>query len=105
MKTSSVELNSRGTVMRVIAPVALLLLMALAAAGQRVERVVDSWKPLHYDVDLSFDDQLTELKSARTRISVQVLAPTLNKIDLDFGELPIDSVTVSEKSARFERTA
>ena len=38
MKISSVELNSGGTVMRVIASVALLLLMALAAAGQRRER-------------------------------------------------------------------
>src|SRR3989440_1377281 len=79
-------------------------LTALSAFAQRRERLVDSWKPLHYDVDLTFNDQLTEL-TARTDISVEVLAQGLTKVDLDFGDLPIDSVLVSGTVAKFERTS
>src|SRR6266536_2533928 len=77
-------------------------LAALSTFAQRRERLVDSWKPLHYDVDLTFNDQLTQI-TARTEISVEVLAQNLTKIDLDFGDLPIDSVLVSGTSAKFER--
>src|SRR5437867_78835 len=90
---------------RSLAVVAFIALVALSAFAQRRERVVDTWKPLHYDVDLNFNDQLTEFTSARTVITLQVLAPTLNKIDLDFGDLPIDSVLVASKPARYERTS
>ncbi len=78
-------------------------LAALSTFAQRRERLVDSWKPLHYDVDLTFNDQLTQV-TARTEISVEVLAQNLTKIDFDFGDLPIDSVLVSGTSAKFERT-
>src|SRR5437764_9467427 len=77
---------------------------ALSAFAQRRERLVDSWKPLHYDVDLTFNDQLTQI-TARTDISVEVLAQGLTKVDLDFGDLPIDSVLVSGTAAKFERTS
>ena len=85
--------------------VAFILVVAFHSFAQRRERLVDSWKPLHYDIDLAFDDQLTEFTSARADISVQVLAPKLDKIDLDFAELPIDSVLVDGKPARYERTS
>src|SRR5438309_3921539 len=78
-------------------------LAALSTFAQRRERLVDSWKPLHYDVDLTFDDQLTQI-AARTDIAVEVLGTNLTKIDLDFGDLPIDSVLVSGTAAKFERT-
>src|SRR5205085_3424908 len=84
---------------------ALLFLVWLPAPAQRQERRVQRWKPLHYDVEVNFDDQLSGFTSARTRISVEVLSPTLNTIDLDFGDLPIDSVLVSDQPARFERTS
>src|SRR2546423_1407475 len=77
---------------------------ALSVFAQRRERLVDSWKPLHYDVDLTFNDQLTQI-TARTDISVEVLAQGLTKVDLDFGDLPIDSVLVSGTAAKFERTS
>lgn len=85
--------------------VAFILLVALQSFAQRRERVVDAWKPLHYDVDLAFNDQLTEFTSARADISVQVLAAKLNKIDLDFADLPIDSVLVNGKTARYDRSS
>jgi aminopeptidase N len=75
----------------------------LSLAAQRRERIADSWKPTHYDVSLSFNDQLTEIAAARTEITVEVIAAGLTKIDLDFGELPIDAVTVDGSPVRFER--
>src|SRR4030081_667251 len=79
------------------------LVFMTPALAQRRERLIDTWKPLHYDVAITLNDQLTEIANARTEIRVEVLAPNLNKIDLDFGEMPIDAVTVSGVPARFER--
>jgi aminopeptidase N len=75
----------------------------LSAVAQRHERIVDTWRPLHYDVAISFNEQLTEISSARAEITLEVLSANLSKIDLDFGEMPIDSVSVSGAPARFER--
>ncbi|MDX6559467.1 MAG: aminopeptidase [Blastocatellia bacterium] len=86
-----------------LAAVLLFLSLPLSLAAQRRERIVDSWKPTHYDVSLSFNDQLTEIAAARTEITVEVIASGLTKIDLDFGELPIDAVTVDGSPVRFER--
>ncbi|PYS75397.1 MAG: hypothetical protein DMF73_00795 [Acidobacteria bacterium] len=104
----STMLSNRGTTgknqARRLAIISLFVcLAALSAFAQRRERLVDSWKPLHYDVDLTFNDQLTEI-AARADISVEVLAQSLTKVDLDFGDLPIDSVLVSGTAAKFERT-
>jgi len=89
---------------RRFAIVALFIcLAALSTFAQRRERLVDSWKPIHYDVDLTFNDQLTEIE-ARTDISIEVLAQTLTNIDLDFDDMAIDSVLVSGTATKFERT-
>ncbi|HEY8204585.1 MAG TPA: M1 family metallopeptidase [Pyrinomonadaceae bacterium] len=90
---------------RTVIIISLLAFAALPSFAQRRERIVTSWKPLHYDVSLAFDDQLTQLSSARTQTTVQVLAPRLTQVDFDFGEMPIDSVTVSGKPARYDRTS
>src|ERR1041384_8787491 len=90
---------------RIIFLFTLLFLVGLSAHAQRQERSVQGWKPIHYDVELNFDDQLSGFTSARTRISVEVLSPTLDMVDLDFGDLPIDSVLVSEQPAQFQRTS
>lgn len=83
--------------------VLFLAFLPLSAAAQRRERVVDTWRPLHYDLAISFNDQLTEILSARTEITLEVLATNLTKIDLDFGDMPIDSVSISGSPARIER--
>src|SRR5256714_63051 len=90
---------------RLVLLLALLFLVWLPAPAQRQERSVQGWKPLHYDVELNFDDQLSGFTSARTRISVEVLSQTLATLDLDFGDLPIDSVLVSDQPAQFGRTS
>src|ERR1700730_5534137 len=75
----------------VSAPLRLLLLFVILSSATwsfaaRRERIIDSWKPLHYNVSLTFNDQLTEITSARAEITVLSLKHSLSQIDLDFGE-------------------
>src|SRR5258706_14569634 len=86
-----------------LAAILFVFCLPLSTAAQRRERVINSWRPIHYDVALSFNDQLTELSSARTEITLEVLAANLTRIDLDFGEMSIDAATVGGAPARFER--
>ncbi len=86
-----------------LAAILCVFCLPFSLAAQRRERAINSWRPIHYDVALSFNDQLTEISSARTEITLEVLADNLTRIDLDFGEMPIDAVTVKGVAARFER--
>lgn len=70
----------------------------------RRERLIDSWKPVHYNISLTLNDRLTEITSARAEITVLSLKDTLSRIDLDFGELEVDSVNVNNETASFERS-
>ena len=89
-----------------LAVVALLILLgACAASAQRRERVVDSWRPLHFDIDLSFDEQVSQIATARTKVTLEVLAATVDKVDFDFGDMIVDSVLLADKPAKFDRTA
>jgi len=84
----------------------LILIVILTLSGSfatRRERLIDSWKPLNYNVSLTLNDRLTEITKARAEITV-VSLKTLSQIDLDFGELSIDSVTVDGETAPFERS-
>ena len=85
---------------------ALLLLLALCcsfARAERRERLIQNWRPLHYDVTLTLDDKLSELTRAETRLDALVLRNRLTVIDLDFGALTIDGVSVNGVPARYER--
>ena len=73
------------------------------ALAQRRERLIDTWKPLHYDVAITLDDQLTEIAKAQTEITAQILKGNVSMIDLDFGTLPIDAVAIGGQPARYER--
>ena len=90
---------------RVFFAAIVLACCAAIVPAQRRERIVTNWRPLHYDVSLSFNDGITEISSARTEVTVRVLKPNVTKIDFDFGEMPIDAVTVSGKPARYQKTA
>ncbi len=90
---------------RLLFLLSLVFLSTTFALAQRRERTIDTWKPLHYDVAIAFNEQLTEISSARTEINLEVLAFHVTRIDLDFGEMPIDSVSTSNSPARFTRTA
>lgn len=81
----------------------LLLVLPLKTSAQRRERSIDNWRPLHYDVAVAFNDQVTEITTARTEITLQVIKPNLTSIDLDFGDMPVDSISVAGVPARFEQ--
>lgn len=93
----------RAIAFRAVCGLFAALVFTTPALAQRRERLIDTWKPLHYEVAITLNDQLTEIAKARTEISVEVLAPNLTRIDLDFGEMAIDSVSVLGQPAHFER--
>jgi aminopeptidase N len=81
----------------------LLLSISTLALAERRERLVDAWRPMHYDVSLKLNDQLTELTYAQTAITIQVIKAPLSVIDLDFGQMTIDSVKFMNAPVRFEQ--
>jgi aminopeptidase N len=78
----------------------VVLLLCSSAVAARVERVIDTWRPTHYLVDVTLNNQLSEITTATTRIYIQILKPT-RAIDLDFGEMTVDGVTLDTKPVRF----
>src|SRR5690348_13058127 len=66
----------------------------------RVERLIDTWQPQHYSVNITLNDQLSEIASASARIDILIRKPTAT-IDLDFRDLTIDSVTLASKPLQF----
>jgi aminopeptidase N len=84
---------------RVILSFALLLSTAFAA---RVERLIDTWRPTHYLVNITLNDQLSEITSASARIYLTIVKPT-REIDIDFGDLSVDRVTLNGSSYTFLR--
>lgn len=94
-------LLSSGAWLRSLALTLLLCSTFILALAERHERVVDAWRPTHYDITLTLNDQLTEITGARAAINIIVLKGTLDTLDLDFGEMPVDAVMVGSASARF----
>jgi aminopeptidase N len=54
-------------------------------------------------VTLAFDNELATLTRAETKLDALVLRDALAVIDLDFGALTIDSLSVGGRTARYER--
>ena len=79
---------------------ALILLLISPALGARVERLIDTWRPEHYLVNVTLNDQLSELTSVSARINLLILKQT-SVIDLDFGDLTVDTVTLDSRPATF----
>ncbi len=78
----------------------LLLLLFSPALAARVERLIDTWRPEHYTIDITLNDRLSEITSASARINILILKQT-NLIDLDFGDLTTKSVTLNSKPLTF----
>src|SRR6185503_737399 len=92
--------HSRITSRSLLLLLALVVLTSSVAFAARVERLIDTWQPKHYVVSLTLNDQLSEIVTANARIDVLVLKKT-SLIDLDFGDLKTNSVTVDSKPASF----
>ncbi|HEY8188833.1 MAG TPA: M1 family metallopeptidase [Pyrinomonadaceae bacterium] len=82
----------------------ILSILTSQAVAARRERLIDSWKPVNYNLSITLDDRLTEITSARVEITILSLKDTLSEIDLDFGEMTVDSVTVNNQTAPYERS-
>lgn len=78
---------------------ALILSFTSLSYAARVERLIDTWQPKHYVVNITLNDQLSEI-SATVRIDALTLKPT-TLIDLDFGDLTIDTVSLDTKPTPF----
>jgi len=87
--------------LRLLFLVIILFCSLTASLGIRRERMIETWRPLHYLVNITLDDRLTEIVDARAEIEVLALKK-VSHIDLDFGELTIDAVGVNANATPFE---
>ena len=85
---------------RLLLTLLFLPLQLSTAFAARVERLIDTWRPEHYQVNITLNDQLSEITSASTQISILVLKPT-QVIDLDFGDLTMDKVSLNSVTVPF----
>ncbi len=83
----------------------LVLCFVTPAFAARTERLIDGWKPTDYKVAITLNEKLTEISSARADITILCLKDSLSQIDLDFGELPLDSVAVNNRNTLYTRSA
>lgn len=88
---------------RALLLVLLILFTCTLSIAERRERLIDGWQPLHYEVSLTFNDQLSEISTAQAVITVRILKDAIDEIDFDFGEMPVDSVRVESLPVRFEQ--
>jgi len=72
----------------------------ITVVAVRRERLIDTWRPTHYTVNITLSDRLTEITEARTTIDIETLKQT-SRIDLDFGDLATDSVQLGDQSVPF----
>src|SRR6476469_7320498 len=81
--------------------VLVLLILPLDVSALRRERVIDSWRPLHYAVNLKLADNLGEIVTARTEIKALALK-TVTLVELDLGDMMVDSVMVDYQVVMFD---
>jgi aminopeptidase N len=85
---------------RLLLIVCLLVCSPLTALALRQERLIDTWRPTHYEVAITLNSSLSEIISARTEIHI-VAIKNLSLIDLDFGNLTVDSVALDGATVPF----
>jgi len=86
---------------RTLLLVLLLLLFFDPAVATRHERVIDSWRPLHYSISLKFNQSLDSILEARTEIKALALK-NISHLDLDFGDMKLESLLVNYQVAKFD---
>jgi len=80
----------------------LIILLPSTILATRVENLIDTWRPTHYLVNITLNDQLSEIASASARIYLTTVKPT-REFDIDFGDLTVDRVTLNGMSYTFLR--
>ena len=64
-------------------PVVLALVFVSTGIAARIERLIDTWRPEHYVVNITLNDRLSEITSASARVKVLIVKQT-SVIDFDF---------------------
>src|SRR5687768_5439811 len=80
----------------------LLTIVGVAICARR-ERLIDTWKPINYNVNIHLNEDLTEVTSAKTEVSLLILKDNVTAIDFDFGTMPITAVTLNGEVVPYER--
>jgi len=88
---------------RVVIVITTVLILTSPGFAARTERLLDGWRPTNYRVSLTFNNNLTEITSAKAEITIVSLKDSLSNIDLDFGDMPIDAVTLDGHVASYQR--
>ena len=99
------RVKARIAIRRAISTLFLSVLIFSGTFAARRERLIESWKPLHYKVTMTLDERLSQITTASAQITIQSLTANVSTIDLDFGELPVESVSVDGSETRFERSS
>src|SRR5512145_162381 len=99
-KTSMINQPRFRQLLLALVLLSLQISTATTTFGARVERLIDTWRPEHYLVNITLNDQLSEITSASARINILVLKPT-SLIDLDFGDLTADKVSLNSLPVPF----
>ncbi len=79
----------------------ILFLFAVSVYAGRRERLIETWQPVHFGIDLTFNFSLTEISSAKTEVTVLIRKADVTMIDFDFGAMNISTVTVDGEPAKF----
>src|SRR5262245_60270161 len=95
------NLKQRRLLTRLTLALFFVAVLSQAALAERHERLIDGWRPVHFDVSLAFNDSLSELASVKTDVTVTAVKKDVVMIDLDFGKMPVKSVLVDGSVARF----
>ena len=86
----------------------LLAIILLAVVGvaicARRERLIDTWKPINYNVSIHLNESLTEVTSAKAEVSLLILKDNVTDIDFDFGTMQVTAVTLNGAVVPYERT-
>jgi aminopeptidase N len=80
----------------------LLTVLAGTAYATRHERLIEGWRPVKFEIELRFDDRLSSLSAATTTVTVLAVKDNLRTVDLDFGEMNLDSVTIAGKPVAYQ---
>jgi aminopeptidase N len=78
----------------------IILLLTPSVFAARKERLIDTWRPSHYNINIALNKELTEISFARVEIDI-VAVKQLSLIDLDFGDLTTDQVLVNNEPHKF----
>ena len=78
------------------------MVVGVAICARR-ERLIDTWKPVNYNVSIHLNEDLTEVTSAKTEVLLLILKDNVTEVDFDFGTMPITAVTLNGAVVPYER--